>query len=153
MGVEIEHKYLVKDSSYREMASGSYDIKQGYLSRDSERTVRIRTAGEKGFVTIKGITRDCSRLEYEYEIPLHDAEELLSMCVPPVICKRRHIVPFQGKRWEVDEFFGVLQPLVLAEIELRSEDESYERPPFVGENVTGNPAYYNSRLSSTNIRD
>jgi len=152
MGVEIEHKYLVIDCSFRRMATDSIDIRQGYLSRDSERTVRVRIAGKKGFITIKGITCDCSRLEFEYEIPLRDAEELLGMCVPPVIWKRRHIVPYEGKQWEVDEFFGNLQPLVLAEIELDSEDESYAIPPFIGENVTGNPEYYNSKLSSNNIK-
>lgn len=152
MGVEIEHKFLVRDSSFHTMATDSFDIKQGYLSRDSERTVRVRIAGDRGFITIKGVTRDCSRLEYEYEIPLNDAEELICMCVPPVIRKKRHIVPFEGKIWEVDEFFGDLQPLVLAEIELSCEGESYVKPPFIGENVTGNPNYYNSKLSSNHTK-
>lgn len=148
MALEIEHKYLVKDSSYRGMATASYDIKQGYLSREPERTVRVRTFGDKGFITVKGVTRDCVRAEFEYEIPLKDASELLAMCLPPVIEKRRYIVPFEGKCWEVDEFAGALQSLVLAEIELSSEHETYAAPPFIGENVTGNPAYYNSNLSS-----
>lgn len=147
MGLEIEQKYLVKNDSYRGMSASVREIRQGYLSRVPERTVRVRTVDDKGFITVKGLTRGLVRLEYEYEIPVTDARELLTLCEPPVIEKRRYIVDYAGKKWEVDEFMGHLSPLVVAEIELNSEDESYEIPPFIGKNVTGDPRYYNSNLS------
>lgn len=147
MGLEIEQKYLVRNDSYREMPNSVREIRQGYLSRVPERTVRVRTVDDKGFITVKGLTRGLVRLEYEYEIPVTDARELLTLCDPPVIEKRRYIVDYAGKKWEVDEFMGHLSPLVVAEIELNSEDEQYEIPPFIGKNVTGDPRYYNSNLS------
>lgn len=147
MGLEIEQKYLVKNDSYRGMSTSVREIRQGYLSRVPERTVRVRTVDDKGFITVKGLTRGLVRLEYEYEIPVTDARELLTLCEPPVIEKRRYIVDYAGKKWEVDEFMGHLSPLVVAEIELNSEDEQYETPPFIGKNVTGDPRYYNSNLS------
>ena len=147
MGLEIEQKYLVKNDSYRGMSTSVREIRQGYLSRVPERIVRVRTVDDKGFITVKGLTRGLVRLEYEYEIPVTDARELLTLCEPPVIEKRRYIVDYAGKKWEVDEFMGHLSPLVVAEIELNSEDEQYEIPPFIGKNVTGDPRYYNSNLS------
>lgn len=147
MGLEIEHKYLVNDDSYRSMSSSVREIRQGYLSRVPERTVRVRTVDDKGYITVKGLTRGFVRLEYEYEIPAEDARELLGLCQPPILEKRRYIVDYAGKKWEVDEFMGHLSPLVLAEIELASEDERYDLPPFIGKNVTGDPRYYNSNLS------
>lgn len=152
MALEIEHKYLVKEDSYMEMAVDVREIKQGYLQRDPERTVRVRTVGNRGYVTVKGITVGGVRREYEYEIPVADAREMLGMCEPPVIAKRRYIVPFAGKRWEVDRFDGALAPLVTAEIELSEPDEHYEVPPFVGEDVTGDPAYYNSSLGNPDTK-
>ena len=147
MGLEIEQKYLVRNDSYRGMSTSVREIRQGYLSRVPERTVRVRTVDDKGFITVKGLTRGLVRPEYEYEIPVTDARELLTLCAPPVIEKRRYIVDYAGKKWEVDEFMGHLYPLVVAEIELNSEDEQYEIPPFIGKNVTGDPRYYNSNLS------
>lgn len=147
MGLEIEQKYQVRNDSYRGMSTSVREIRQGYLSRVPERTVRVRTVDDKGFITVKGLTRGLVRLEYEYEIPVTDARELLTLCEPPVIEKRRYIVDYAGKKWEVDEFMGHLYPLVVAEIELNSEDEQYEIPPFIGKNVTGDPRYYNSNLS------
>jgi len=147
MGLEIEQKYLVRNDSYRGMSTSVREIRQSYLSRVPERTVRVRTVDDKGFITVKGLTRGLVRLEYEYEIPVTDARELLTLCEPPVIEKRRYIVDYAGKKWEVDEFMGHLYPLVVAEIELNSEDEQYEIPPFIGKNVTGDPRYYNSNLS------
>lgn len=147
MGLEIEQKYLVKNDSYRGMSTSVREIRQGYLSRVPDRTVRVRTVDDKGFITVKGLTRGLVRLEYEYEIPVTDARELLTLCEPPVIEKRRYIVDYAGKKWEVDEFMGYLSPLVVAEIELNSEDEQYEIPPFIDKNVTGDPRYYNSNLS------
>lgn len=146
MAVEIEYKYLVKESSYRTMATEIRVIRQGYLSRDPERTVRVRTLNEKGYITVKGITTGCTRLEFEYEIPYADAVSMLGMCERPLLEKHRYIVPFEGKIWEVDEFDGDLSPLVVAEIELKSADEKFNLPGFVGDDVTGNPLYYNSNL-------
>ena len=146
MALEIEHKYLVKNDSFRKLASSSCRISQGYLCREPERTVRVRIKAEKGFITVKGKNDGATRLEFEYEISVDDALKMLGMCVPPVLEKTRFLVPFKGHIWEVDEFHGTLEGLVTAEIELSSEDESYDKPPFLGEDVTGNPAYYNSNL-------
>lgn len=146
MALEIERKYLVKNDTYKEMSTTSTRILQGYLSRDPERTVRVRVKGEMGFITVKGITRGATRLEFEYEIPIADAEAMLKLCIPPVIDKIRYIVPFRGYTWEVDEFAGHRAGLVTAEIELSSESEAYSVPSFIGQEVTGNPAYYNSSL-------
>lgn len=146
MATEIEHKFLVKNNSYREMATSFCGIKQGYLCRDPERTVRVRVRGDKGYLTVKGKNVGASRLEFEYEIAADDAEKLLGMCPPPILEKTRYLVPFKGHTWEVDEFSGVRNGLITAEIELASEDEPYEKPDFLGEDLTGNPAYCNSNL-------
>lgn len=146
MAIEIEHKYLVIDRSFRHMASSSVSIRQGYLSTDPERVVRVRTRNEKGYITVKGITEGDRRLEFEYEIPLHDALQMLELC-PHTLEKRRWIVPYGSYTWEVDEFGGRLKGLILAEIELPASDTDYPLPPFVGENVTDTPRYYNSVLS------
>ncbi|MDE6552421.1 MAG: CYTH domain-containing protein [Muribaculaceae bacterium] len=146
MAFEIEHKYLVTNDAFRQLATSEYRISQGYLSRNPDRTVRVRVKGDRGYLTVKGKNDGAVRREFEYEIPLKEAEELLGMCESPVIEKIRFLVPFEGKIWEVDEFFGSKTGLVTAEIELVSADEQYDLPPFVGENVTGNPAYYNSNL-------
>lgn len=146
MALEIEHKYLVKDNNYLDMETSVKYICQGYLSRDPHRTVRVRTVDNKGYITVKGLSTGDIRAEFEYEIPVADARELLDMCIRPILEKRRHIVPYAGKIWEVDEFLGHLFPLVIAEIELSSPEEKYELPSFIGQNVTGDPAYYNSNL-------
>lgn len=146
MATEIEHKFLVANDSYRAMATGSVEIEQGYLSREPERTVRVRVKDGYGYITVKGQNRGDTRREFEYEIPVADARAMLGMCLPPVISKRRWIVPYEGHTWEVDEFRGSLSPLVVAEIELPYSDTPYTLPPFVGKNVTGNPRYYNSNL-------
>lgn len=146
MAIEIEHKYLVIDQSFRQMASSSVKIRQGYLSTDPERVVRVRTLDDKGYITVKGITDSARRLEFEYEVPLRDALQMLELC-PNTLEKRRWIVPYGSYTWEVDEFGGRLKGLVLAEIELPASDADYPLPPFAGENVTDNPNYYNSVLS------
>lgn len=146
MSVEIEHKYLVKNDNYRAMAESHEDIRQGYLCREPDRTVRVRIRGGRGYVTVKGRNSGSSRLEFEYQVPLPDAEAMLSLCPPPVLEKTRWLVPFESHVWEVDEFHGDREGLVTAEIELASEGERYAIPGFVGEDVTGNPAYYNSNL-------
>lgn len=146
MGVEIEHKYLVKDNSYVSMAEKVIDIAQGYLSKEKERTVRVRVAGDRGFLTIKGETTSASRKEFEYEIPLNEAKELLELCIGCVIKKRRYFVPYEGFIWEIDEFETPRKGLIIAEIELPAEGTEYEIPDFAGENVTGQKEYYNSNL-------
>lgn len=154
MAYEIEHKYLVINTDYREMAKNSRSITQGYLSRNPECVVRVRIADDKAFLTVKGRNFSRSkkdakqdiRHEFEYEIPADDARTMLGMTENNTIDKTRFIVPYQGFVWEVDEFHGSLEGLTVAEIELKSPDDKYALPPFVGEEVTGNPAYYNSNL-------
>ena len=146
MALEIEHKYLVKNDSYKSLATSSLRISQGYLCRKPESTVRVRIKDNKGYITVKGKNSGSVRKEFEYPIPFYDAMEMLAMCEPPILEKTRYIVPFGAHTWEVDEFGGTRSGLTTAEIELSSENERYDIPDFVGEDVTGNPAYYNSNL-------
>ena len=146
MGVEIEKKFLLTGADWKKLASGT-TYRQGYLSTVKERTVRVRTIAGKGFLTIKGISVGATRLEYEYEIPLEDANSLLDeLCEKPLIEKNRYKIEFSGFTWEVDEFFGENDGLVVAEIELESEDQSFDKPEWVGEEVTGDARYFNSNL-------
>lgn len=147
MAKEIEKKYMVRSHEYREAASVRYHIVQGYLSRDIDATVRIRIIDDKAFLTIKGRNQGIVRDEWEYAIPADDAREMLERCAKgTVIEKTRYIVP-QGKLcWEIDEFHGSHNGLIVAEIELPDETSSYEMPDFIGEEVTGDPRYYNSNL-------
>ena len=147
MGVEIEKKFLLKGEEWKTLAEGT-PYRQGYLSSVKERTVRVRTINEKGFLTIKGVSVGATRLEYEYEVPFKDASELLNeLCEKPLIEKNRYKINFAGNTWEIDEFFGENDGLVVAEIELSSEDQQFEKPAWVGEEVTGDPRYFNSNLS------
>ena len=146
MGVEIEKKFLLKGSDWKQLAAGTA-YRQGYLSSVKERTVRVRTINDKGFLTIKGISVGAVRREYEYEIPVEDANALLDeLCEKPIIEKNRYKVEFSGFVWEIDEFFGENDGLVVAEIELESEDQLFDRPKWVGEEVTGDARYFNSNL-------
>ena len=146
MGKEIERKYLIKDDTWRKDASGT-TYRQGYLSTVKERTVRVRTIDDKGFLTIKGITIGATRREYEYEIPMADANEMLDeLCEKPIIEKTRFKISHAGLTWEIDEFAGVNQGLIVAEVELESEDQNIDFPPWVGEEVSGDPRYFNSNL-------
>ncbi len=148
MGVEIERKYKVKDRSYRAVAVQCRYFKQGYISTDKTKTIRIRIADDQAFITIKGGTTGFSRLEFEYPIPVADAEQMLStMCASPLIEKRRYIYPYDGHTWEIDEFMGDNEGLVVAEVELGAESEPFAIPPFIGDEVTGDVRYYNSNLS------
>lgn len=146
MATEIERKFLVKGTPWRQGAGARYC--QGYLNREKERTVRVRTAGDKAFITIKGVTRGASRAEFEYEIPLRDAEQLLKLSDGPVIQKNRHVIEHAGSKWEVDEFLGDNAGLVVAEIELTSEDQSFEHPPWLDREVTDDSRYFNANLAS-----
>ena len=146
MPVEIERKFLVNGSGWRQ--ENGVRISQGYLNRDKERTVRIRLAGEKAFLTIKGLTVGASRVEFEYEIPATHAKQLLKLCDSPILQKIRHTTVLNGLIWEVDEFLEENEGLVVAEVELEREDQSFERPSWLGQEVTGDPRYFNSNLTA-----
>ncbi|MBT28512.1 MAG: adenylate cyclase [Thalassobius sp.] len=148
MGVEIERKFLIKNDSWKSSADNGVQIKQGYLNSDKNRTVRVRVYGETGFLTIKGKNENLTRQEFEYEIPLDDANNLLELCEIPIIEKRRYIVADQGNNWELDVFEGENAGLLVAEIELHSEDHQLELPAWVGDEVSTDPKYYNSSLIS-----
>ncbi|MHC1706479.1 MAG: CYTH domain-containing protein [Bacteroidales bacterium] len=146
MGVEIERKFLVKGDAYRQ-ALEKVRIVQGYLSTDPDRVVRVRTWGPKGFLTIKSRRQGISRSEYEFEIDPGTALEMIQeLCFHPVIDKTRYIIDYKGYTWEVDEFYGENEGLVVAEIELPAEDTVFECPAWVGEEVTQDRRYYNSAL-------
>jgi CYTH domain-containing protein len=143
---EIERKFLVTGDGWRDAATTA-DFRQGYLSTAKERTVRVRVDGDRGSLTVKGITVGASRTEFDYQVPLADAQTMLDqLCEQPIIEKRRHVVEFAGKRWEIDEFKGVNAGLIVAEIELEQADEQFDRPPWIGDEVTDEPRYFNSNL-------
>ena len=146
MATEIERKFLVVSDAWR-TANGTR-ICQGYLNRDKSRTVRVRIAGDSAYLTVKGATQGNTRAEFEYGIPLADAEQLLALCDGPTIQKIRHNVVHQGHLWEVDAFEGENAGLVVAEIELASEDELFVRPPWLGQEVSDDSRYFNSQLAS-----
>ena len=147
MAKEIERKFLVKPRDFDAMAKG-VEIRQGYLASSPTHSVRVRTYGDKAFVTIKGATKGSSRDEYEYEIPPSDAREILDhLCEVKPIDKVRYRIPFNGHTWEVDRFLGDNEGLLVAEVELKSENESVETPDWIDREVTGDPRYYNSNLS------
>jgi CYTH domain-containing protein len=146
MAVEIERKFLVVGTAWRSTPGTPY--RQGYLNRDKERTVRVRLAGEQAFLTVKGATQGATRAEFEYPIPLADAEQLLELCDGPIIEKMRHVIAHEGSTWEVDEFSGQNAGLVIAEIELAAEDQAFARPDWLGSEVTHDPRYYNSSLAA-----
>ena len=146
MAQEIERKYLLTGDQWKSLADGTH-YRQGYLSTVKERTVRVRTVGEKAYLTIKGATVGISRLEFEYEIPADDANQLLDeLCEKPIIEKHRYKISYGGLVWEVDEFHGLNEGLVIAEVELENADQAIDLPPWVGEEVSGDPRYFNANL-------
>ena len=147
-GFEIERKFLVKDGRYKELAFASSRIRQGYICSGHGRTVRVRIRDAHGYRTIKGPSTNggLSRYEFEKEITLDEAEHLMALCEPGLIDKTRYLVKSGAHTFEVDEFYGENEGLVIAEVELGSEDEPYEKPDFIGEEVTGDKRYYNSHL-------
>ena len=149
MHIETERKFLVKDGTYKAEATESHRLTQGYICRDHGRTVRVRLWDDKAFLTIKGSgdAKGMSRYEWEKEISVSDAKELFLLCQSGIIDKTRYMVPYDGKVFEVDEFYGENSGLVVAEIELSSEDEAFSRPEWLGEEVTGDRRYYNSMLT------
>ncbi|MGR5143735.1 CYTH domain-containing protein [Photobacterium sp. DNB23_23_1] len=146
--IEIERKFLVNANDFIQQAKTQLRITQGYLCSVPERTVRVRVKGNKGFLTVKGIGSEsgASRFEWEKEIPIDEAQSLLKLCEPGVIDKTRYLVTYGKHTYEVDEFYGENQGLIVAEVELSSEDESFERPPWLAQEVTGQKRYYNSML-------
>jgi adenylate cyclase len=146
MGVEIERKFLLKGDAWRSLGQPVL-LRQGYLSSDPARTVRVRIEGAHGTITIKGKSTGATRGEWEYPIPVIDAGELLdTLCEQPLIEKYRRRIEHKGHTWEVDEFLGANTGLVVAEIELASESQAFDKPDWIGAEVTGEPRYYNSSL-------
>ena len=146
MATEIERKFLVKGRDWQAQGQGTRLV-QGYLSSEPERTVRVRIAGDLATLNIKGKTEGATRSEWEYPIPVAEAEDLLArLCEQPLIDKIRYRIPYAGMVWEVDEFFGENAGLVVAEIELESEDQAFEKPDWVGEEVTHDARYFNASL-------
>lgn len=150
MAVEIERKFLVADMSAQApwRAAPGVAYRQGYLNRDKTRTVRVRIAGDVAFLTIKGVSVGATRAEFEYAIPVADAQALLALCDGPLIEKTRHVLLHQGTTWEVDDFAGDNAGLVVAEVELSSESQTFEKPDWLGDEVTQDARYFNSNLAS-----
>jgi adenylate cyclase len=152
MGEEIERKFLVSGEAWRETAEGTR-YRQGFLSTEPERTVRVRVAGPRGSITVKGKNLGARRAEFEYEIPVADAERMLdTLCKRPLIEKVRYVLAVGAHTWEIDVFEGDNAGLVVAEIELRREDEAFERPEWIGDEVTDDPRYFNSNLVANPYR-
>ena len=148
MAIETERKFLVT-GEYKDSAESSTHIIQGYINNEGGRTVRVRIRDDKAYLTIKGPSIDggLSRFEWETEIPVSDAMDLMKLCVSPIVDKRRYLVPVGSHTFEVDEFYGDNEGLTMAEVELGSAMEEYERPSWLGEEVTGDRRYYNSHLA------
>lgn len=147
-GLEIERKFLVRGDDYKRLATSHSRIKQGYICSGHGRTVRVRRRDDQAFLTIKGPSMDggLSRYEFEKEITLDEADHLFLLCEPGIIDKTRYLVPSGPHTFEVDEFYGDNDGLVMAEVELSSPDEPYEKPAFIGREVTGDRRFYNSHL-------
>jgi len=145
MALEIERKFLVNENTWRNGQGTMY--RQGYLNSDENRNVRVRVIDDRGYLTVKGISQGATRVEYEYEIPKPDAESMLdNLCEQPLIIKKRFKIEFKGFVWEVDEFLGENQGLIIAELELESETQTFIKPKWIGVEVTGDPKYFNSNL-------
>ena len=153
--IEIERKFLVLSDNYKKEANKKERIVQGFLNTNPERTVRIRIKGEKGFITVKGKSNGegTTRFEWEKGIPVSEAQELLQLCEKGVLEKVRYEVPLGNHVFEVDEFFGDNKGLTVAEVELSSENEIFEKPSWLGSEVTGQIKYYNSQLSNLPFKD
>jgi adenylate cyclase len=146
MGIEIERKFLVGGDDWRQAPGKAFA--QGYLNRDKQRTVRVRIVEQAAWLTVKGASSGATRAEFEYAIPLDDARAMLALCDGPLVRKVRRVVHFGGHAWEIDEFQGDNAGLVVAEIELHAEDEAFERPGWLGAEVTHDPRYFNSSLAT-----
>ena len=146
MNIEIERKFLLKNDAWKAGNTGTH-YKQAYLNEPGENTVRVRIEGDKAKLTIKSKSKGIARQEYEYDIPMADAEGLMKLCRTPVVEKYRYKIMYAGMCWEVDEFMGLNAGLVVAEIELTAEDQSFEKPEWIGDEVSGDKRYYNSHLA------
>jgi len=147
MGIEIERKFLVKGQAWRSLGTGTL-LQQGYLSRQGQATVRVRIAGECAFLTVKSKVQNLTRQEFEYPIPLVDAQAMLPLCYPSIIEKTRYKILLKEMLWEVDEFAGTNQGLVLAEVELTSADQVITLPDWIDKEVSADPRYFNSYLAA-----
>jgi adenylate cyclase len=148
MGIEIERKFLIQGEGWRQLGTGT-PYRQGYLVNTKDRTVRVRVAGDQGYLTIKGSSDGIQRSEYEYAIPLSDANELLdTLCQRPFIEKTRYRIPYQDVVWEVDEFSGANQGLIVAEVELKDPNQPLDLPEWIGSEVSDDPRYFNANLVS-----
>jgi adenylate cyclase len=153
MGIEIERKFRLINDSWRDGVRAKTLLRQGYIANTRRASVRVRLAGEAGWLSVKAMTPGRARAEYEAAIPAVDANEMLErLCEGPLIEKWRHIVEYQGSEWEIDEFLGENAGLVIAELELESEDARFARPPWLGAEVTHDERYYNFRLSERPYR-
>jgi CYTH domain-containing protein len=147
MPTEIERKFLVKSEEWRTLGTGTI-YRQGYIATKKGTTVRVRLAGNQGYITIKGASKGISRAEYEYSIPAEDAQEMLdNLCEPPLIEKTRYKIEIAGLIWEVDEFAGKNQGLIVAEVELTDANQTIEMPDWIGQEVSDDARYYNANLA------
>jgi adenylate cyclase len=154
MGIEIERKFLPADSSWRSQIRESHYLRQGYLNNETRCSVRVRTSAERAWLNIKSVTIGAQRQEFEYEIPLMDANRMLdTLALRPLIEKWRHLVDIGDHTWEIDEFEGDNAGLIVAEIELAAPDETFQRPAWLGEEVTSDVRYYNTSLCRRPYRD
>ena len=151
MGIEIERKFLVQGEDWKHGHTPQL-LSQGYLNRDKQRTVRVRIAGDAAWLTIKGESQGATRAEFEYAVPLDDARQLMALCDGPRVEKYRWRVAHGGLVWEVDEFLGDNAGLVVAEVELSSEEQAFDKPDWAGAEVTHDPRYFNSSLASRPYR-
>lgn len=147
MGLEIERKFLVRDEAWRAGARSSARLRQGYLAIDGRTNVRVRTDGARAWLTIKGRGEGITRPEFEYAIPPADADGLLALCQSRIVEKTRHRIPQGEHVWEIDEYDGLNRGLIIAEIELENESDAFDRPPWLGEEVTSDPCYLNANLA------
>lgn len=148
MGLEIERKFLVKNKNYRKYEiQKKIEIRQGYITLEKEKVIRIRITNNTAFLTLKGLATSITRHEFEYEIPVTEARKMLDLfCYKPIIKKVRYIVKYKDHTWEIDEFDGQNSGLVIAEIELDNEETEFSKPEFIGKEVTEDPRYYNFNL-------
>lgn len=155
MNLEIERKFLVNSTVFKDESYKEENLKQGYLNSNENRTVRIRITNYKGFITVKGKSNKTgtTRYEWEKEISKNDAEKLLLLCEPSIIEKKRYFIKNENLVFEVDEFYGDNEGLVIAEIELKNENENFTKPNWLGKEVTGNKKYYNSSLSKNPFKN
>jgi CYTH domain-containing protein len=154
MAEEIERKFLVAGDEWRHIAVSSHTLRQGYLSTVKERTVRVRLVDGEGFLTVKGITVGATRAEFEYPVPGDDAAAMLDdLCERPLVEKTRHLVEHEGLTWEIDEFAGVNEGLIVAEVELEADDQDVPLPTWVGAEVTDDPRYFNANLIAHPYRE